>query len=78
MQALRLSRELLVHVGIDFMILETDILGKTEEAVVQLLANSTYRIVRRGKVGYPRTMDLKSWRYNLEFDDGVLTKVWMG
>lgn len=49
-----------------------------DEDTVKVLENSKFRIVRRDKDNFIVTMDLRLDRLNLETDDGIITKAYIG
>ena len=62
------------------MVSEKDLVGRTKEDAEILLTNEgmKYRIVREDDRSYIVTMDLRMDRFNLEIDNGFVTRVEIG
>lgn len=62
------------------MVSEKDLIGRTKEDAEILLTNEgmKYRIVREDDRSYIVTMDLRMDRFNLEIDNGFVTRVEIG
>ena len=60
-----------------------EVIGMTEEQAIQTIEGISseqlaYRVVRRDDEFYPMTMDYRINRINLEIDDGLVTKTFIG
>jgi hypothetical protein len=60
-----------------------DVIGMTEEEAIQTIESVegeevTYRVTRRDDENYAMTMDYRINRINLEIDNGIVTKTFIG